>query len=57
MYSVGYHFVDIADGQAFLKEIKEAGVVNDEELKMIAYENVEGLLGLHMGADVTRSRL
>ena len=46
MYSVDYPFVTNEAGLAFLKELEQSDLVNDEELEKICYSNAERLLKL-----------
>ncbi|KAI9721645.1 MAG: hypothetical protein M1828_005012 [Chrysothrix sp. TS-e1954] len=46
LYSVDYPFSSCADGQAFLEEIRDSGIMKERELEMFAYVNAAKLLGL-----------
>ncbi|GAB1317364.1 hypothetical protein MFIFM68171_07574 [Madurella fahalii] len=46
LYSVDYPFQKNEIGLAWIKELEESGLVNDEQLKAIAYGNAEKLLGV-----------
>ena len=49
MYSVDYPFSTHEEGESFLKELKDSGLVSEEQLQMIAHKNAETLLGLEAG--------
>lgn len=46
LYSVDYPFQGNAVGLEWIKELEESGLVNDEQLRAIAYENAEKILGI-----------
>lgn len=46
MFSVDYPFSSNETGQKFLEEIRESGLVSEEEFEGIAYKNAERLLKL-----------
>ncbi|KAL7914266.1 amidohydrolase 2 [Trichoderma velutinum] len=46
MYSVDFPFSNTEQGQAFLKELQESGMVTEEEHSKIAFKNAEKLLKL-----------
>ncbi|ORY57524.1 uncharacterized protein BCR38DRAFT_378288 [Pseudomassariella vexata] len=48
LYSVDYPFGRNDDGLQFIKELEESGLVTEEQLKRIAYQNTEELLGLRV---------
>jgi predicted TIM-barrel fold metal-dependent hydrolase len=46
LYSVDYPFAKNEDGVVFMNELKESGLVTDEQFEMIGYRNAETLLGV-----------
>lgn len=55
LYSVDYPFGHNEAGPGFLQELKSEGLINDEDLKGISYQNAQELLRitapLHIGCD------
>lgn len=48
LYSVDYPFAKNESGKKWLEELRESGLVTEEEFEMIAYKNSEKLLGLRV---------
>ena len=46
LYSVDYPFAKNEDGLKFMEELEDSGLVNAEQLEMIAFRNAEKLLGV-----------
>lgn len=46
MYSVDWPFSRNEDGAAFMKALRDSGMVNEEEFSDISYRNVERLVGM-----------
>ena len=46
LYSVDYPFARNEDGLSFMEELEISGLVNQEQLEMIAFRNAEALLGV-----------
>jgi predicted TIM-barrel fold metal-dependent hydrolase len=46
MYSVDYPFVPNENGLAFVEELEQSGLVNQEELELICHGNAERLLNV-----------
>ena len=46
MYSVDYPFAANEQGAKFLEELRESGLVDENQIQMIAYKNAETLLGV-----------
>jgi predicted TIM-barrel fold metal-dependent hydrolase len=48
LYSVDYPFLSNESGLEWVKELEESGLVDEEQLKAIAYGNAEKLLGVKL---------
>ncbi|KAI9682584.1 MAG: hypothetical protein M1822_006882 [Bathelium mastoideum] len=46
LYSVDYPFANNQWGVDFMKDLQQSGLVNEEQYRMIAYQNAETLLGV-----------
>jgi predicted TIM-barrel fold metal-dependent hydrolase len=44
MYSVDYPYSNTEQGEAFMRELRESGLVTEEEYSKIAFKNAEKLL-------------
>lgn len=49
LYSVDYPFEKSENGLAWMRELRDSGLVTPEELEMIAHKNAERLLGVKIG--------
>ena len=50
MYSVYYPFEENEKGLKFMEDLKESGLVNEEQIKAIAYKNAAKLLRINTPA-------
>ena len=50
MYSVDYPFEENEERLNFMEDLKESGLVNEEQFKAIAYENAAKLLKINTPA-------
>jgi hypothetical protein len=48
LYSVDYPFKSNEQGGRFVREVEKSGMVTDEQLAMIAYQNAEELLKIRV---------
>jgi predicted TIM-barrel fold metal-dependent hydrolase len=46
LYSVDYPFVSNEAGLGWMRELEQSGLVDEEQLRAIAYGNAEKLLGI-----------
>jgi predicted TIM-barrel fold metal-dependent hydrolase len=51
LYSVDYPFMSNEVGREWMEELEKSGLVDEEQLKAIAYGNAEKLLGLQLPRD------
>lgn len=51
LYSVDYPFCSHADGLRFMHQLRESGMINDQDFLSIAHKNAERLLGLRVAEE------